>query len=246
MIKIKLNNYDENVDKLSNKIKTLVIDNQTSINILGQESKKNSVYNYQENLRMVREMRNKNNRDFLKDEIRNAPTFLDKIIRTRKFLNPQSGCMLIQEIILKDLEIGPPVDNESGDGEKSGINYEIKVSVHAVNSKINFVQIRPHHNNHYYILVAYNLLADEIGRVHIFKVPANKLYELLPQYGGYAHRTRQSNGDITKENIKKSCNEGTNHEYALRPEPNGKKTGKPYKLWRKLLEYEVIYNKDNF
>ena len=41
MIKIKLNNYDENVDKLSNKIKTLVIDNQTSINILGQESKKN-------------------------------------------------------------------------------------------------------------------------------------------------------------------------------------------------------------
>ena len=71
MIKIKLNNYDENVDKLSNKIKTLVIDNQTSINILGQESKKNSVYNYQENLRMVREMRNKNNRDFLQDEIRN-------------------------------------------------------------------------------------------------------------------------------------------------------------------------------
>ena len=49
--------------------------------------------------------------------------------------------MLMQEIILKDLEIGPPVDNESGDGEKSGINYEIKVSVHAVNSKINFVKI---------------------------------------------------------------------------------------------------------
>jgi hypothetical protein len=95
-------------------------------------------------------------------------------------------------------------------------------------------------------LVAYNLLYGEVGRVYVFKVPADKLYELLPQYGGYAHGTCKINGIITKENIKKSCDEGTNYEYALRPQPNGNKTGKPYKLWLKLLEYDVEYNKDNF
>ncbi len=195
---------------------------------------------------MVREMRNKRSTDILKDKIRNAPTLLQKVIRTRNYLNAQAGASLLQEIILKDLGIGPPVDKMSGDGEKSGINYEIKVSVHAQDSKINFVQIRPHHNNDFYLLVAYDLYYGEVGRVYVFKVPADKLYLLLPQYGGYAHGTGGVNGIITKENIKNSCDQGTNYEYALRPQPNGSKKGKPYKLWLELLEYEVEYNKDNF
>ena len=52
--------------------------------------------------------------------------------------------------------------------------------MHAKNSKLNFVQIRPDHNVDYYIFIAYNMYENEnIGKGHIFKIPSNNLYELI-------------------------------------------------------------------
>ena len=75
---------------------------------------------------------------------------------------------------------------------------------------------------------------------HIFKIPSEKVYELIVRYGGYAHGTCSVLGNITLENIK-----GRNCEYALRCDPNVKK-GKSFELWREYLKYEVDYNAENF
>ena len=45
---------------------------------------------------------------------------------------------------------------------------------------LNFVQIRPDHNVHYYILVAYNMYDNEdIGKAHILKYRLKYFMEWL-------------------------------------------------------------------
>lgn len=82
---------------------------------------------------------------------------------------------------------------------------------------------------------------DPFGKVFTFKIPAEDLYELIVDYGGYAHGTIKKNGKITKENLK-----GRGLEYALRVQPNAKRETKSGRLWSRLLNYEVDYNADNF
>lgn len=166
-------------------------------------------------------------------------TLTGKCIMARNYLTPQSTDL--EYICRRDLDIGPPVNETSGDGNKNGINYEIKTSIHAKKSKINFVQIRPDHNVDSYIFIAYNMYEnDTIGKAHIFKVPSNIVYEMIVNYGGYAHGTCAKLGKITIDNVK-----GRNCEYALRCNPNAKQ-GKNFELWNELLKYEVEYKADNF
>ena len=79
-----------------------------------------------------------------------------------------------------------------------------------------------------------------LQRNFIFKIPSNNLYELIVNYGGYAHGTCDKLENITIDNIK-----GRNCEYALRCDPNAKK-GKNLELWNEFIKYEVEYNADNF
>jgi hypothetical protein len=58
----------------------------------------------------------------------------------RVYTSPQSTDA--EKIIKKNLQINNAKDNISGDGVKNGIKYEIKVSVHDVNCKVNIRQIR--------------------------------------------------------------------------------------------------------
>jgi hypothetical protein len=157
----------------------------------------------------------------------------------RVYLTPQSTDI---ELICKDdLKIDKAVNELCGDGCKNNINYEIKASIHANKSKINFVQIRPDHNIDYYIFIVYNMYDKEIlGKSYIFKIPSEKVYHLIVDYGGYAHGTCKVLGKITINNMK-----GRNCEYALRCNPNAKK-GKNLQLWNELLKYEVEYNHNNF
>ena len=173
------------------------------------------------------------------DEINTQPTFTGKCILARMNLRPQSNNT---EIMCKsDLGIGPPLNETSGDGRKNGINYEIKVSIHARNSIINFVQIRPDHDIQFYIFIAYNMYANvNLGKAHIFKVPSEAVYNMVVQYGGYAHGTIEVNGPITMDNL-----HGSNFEYALRVNPNAL-AGQSAQLWNELLQYEVEYHADNF
>lgn len=193
---------------------------------------------------LVQNMKQKSNIDMKKiiDKITSCELLTDICILGREYLSPQGTSM--ESIIKQHLNIGPKIDETSGDGCKNNINYELKVSIHSINSKLNFVQIRPDHNVQYYILIGYNMydpIDQNKGKGYIFKVPSDNMYDLIIKYGGYAHGTKKVLGDtITLENLK-----GRNCEYALRCNPNSKK-GKDYILWNELLKYEVIYLKDNF
>lgn len=193
---------------------------------------------------LVQNMKQKSNIDMKKiiDKIISCESLTDICILGREYLSPQGTSM--ESIIKQHLNIGPKIDETSGDGCKNNINYELKVSIHSINSKLNFVQIRPDHNVHYYILIGYNMydpIDQNKGKGYIFKVPSDTMYDLIIKYGGYAHGTKKVLGDtITLENLK-----GRNCEYALRCNPNSKK-GKDYTLWNELLKYEVTYSKDNF
>ena len=188
----------------------------------------------------VNEMRVKDtiNKAKILQKVLSQTTLTGKCIMARSYLTPQSSDL--ENICKHDLKIGHSLNNTSGDGHKNGINYEIKSSVHAKHSKINWVQIRPDHNIDFYILIAYNMYEnDSIGKAYVFKIESNILYDLIVKYGGYAHCTIKALGKITIENIK-----GRNCEYALRYNPNNKNGNND--LWNELLKYEVEYNSNNF
>jgi len=203
--------------------------------------KKNNDVNSNRRLnRLVKNMRLREQSDKKKilKKINNEETLTGKCIMAREYLSPQSTDM--ENLCKKDLGIGKSRNNMSGDGCKNGINYEIKISVHAKESKINFVQIRPDHAIDYYILIAYNMYYNSnVGKGYIFKVPSDEIYNLVVKYGGYAHGTITKQGKITLDSIK-----GHGYEYALRCNPN--KKGKNGELWGELLKYETTYLESNF
>lgn len=180
-----------------------------------------------------------NDKKYILDKIDNEKTLTGKCILARNFLTPQSSDL--EAICKKDLGIDNALNSTSGDGHKNGNNYEIKSSVHAKKSKINFVQLRPDHDIDYYIFIAYSMYEnDTLGNAHIFKIPSQNVYDLIVRFGGYAHGTCEILGKITPDNIK-----GRNCEYALRCDPNAKK-GKSYDIWNEFMKYKVEYSPDNF
>ena len=159
----------------------------------------------------------------------------------RVYTSPQSTDA--EKIIKKNLQINNAKDNISGDGVKNEIKYEIKVSVHDVNCKVNIRQIRPHHNINFYIIVAFNLFGGIKGEAYLFKIPAEVIYELVVDYGGYTHGTVSKNGVVTKESI---SDKNTKYEYSLTADPNATYGTKARELWDKLLVFKVDYKKDFF
>ena len=77
---------------------------------------------------------------------------------------------------------------------------------------------------------------ETIGKIYWFLIPSDDLYELLPEYGGYAHNSVEENGKITLEKIY----DKNQYEYCLRPNPVKKDTQKCKKLWN------IFINKYNF
>jgi len=184
----------------------------------------------------IRDLEDKKN---ILEKITREKTLTGKCILARIYLSPQST--YLETICKKDLNIGNAINSTSGDGYKNGNNYEIKTSIHANKSKINFVQIRPDHNVDYYIFIAFNMYENNtIGNAHIFKIPSKIVYELIVRFGGYAHGSCTMLGKITSDNIK-----GRNCEYDLRCDPNTKK-GKSFDIWNEFMKYEVEYDSDNF
>jgi len=190
---------------------------------------------------IVKQMKLRETKDkkHILEQIESEKTLTGKCVLGRKYLSPQSTDL--ETLCKKDLNIGKSLNSTTGDGHKNGINYEIKASIHAKSSKLNFVQIRPDHNIDYYIFIAYNMYEnDTIGKGYIFKIPSQNIYDIVVHYGGYAHGTCAKLGKITQANIK-----GRNCEYALRCDPNAK-TGKNFELWNEFMKYEVEYDADNF
>jgi len=207
------------------------------------EMKVNKDINDEELEMIVKNMRIKDDRgniEEIKSKINRYNNLTQKCVYVRELLSPQSTTF--QHIVMNDLGINKPINNTSGDGCKNNINYEIKTSIHAKDSNQNFVQIRPDHDIHFYILISYNLYdkTSPYGKAFILKIPSSNLYDLVIKYGGYAHGTCKKLGNITNGNIK-----GRNCEYSLRCSPNTTK-GKNFVVWNELLKYEVDYIKENF
>lgn len=165
----------------------------------------------------------------------------EKCVLLRFYTSPQSN--VAEKIIKQDLLINDPPDNLSGDGIKNGLKYEIKVSLHDTNCKVNIRQIRPHHNIQYYIIIALNLFEGTKGKAYAFKIPAKTIYELVVEYGGYTHGTVLQNGKITTESVNEDSNR---KEYSLTADPNASNGSKSKDLWEIFKNYEVEYNSDFF
>jgi len=172
-------------------------------------------------------------------KINNVKTLTEKCILARQFLPPTSTSF--EHIIRMDLGIDKKVDEVSGDGVKNDKNFEIKASLHAKKSKVNFVQIRPDHNIDFYLLVTYNMYEnDTIGQAHIYNVPSDDMYKLISEHGSYAHGTMLKNGKIMIENMK-----GRNFEYCLRYDPNSKSV-KNQAIIKYLQQFKVTYDPKHF
>ncbi|MDC6467597.1 hypothetical protein OAW63_01260 [Flavobacteriaceae bacterium] len=165
----------------------------------------------------------------------------EKCVLFRKYTSPQSTDS--EKLIRHDFKIGSPIDAVSGDGMKNGINYEIKVSIHDTKCKTNIRQIRPHHNVDFYIIMAFNVFGGDKGEAHIFRVPSEKIYDLVLKYGGYTHGTVKRNGVITAESIR---DKSTDFEYSLSADPNANSNSKSKKLWDELMKYSVPYSPNSF
>jgi hypothetical protein len=175
------------------------------------------------------------------EQAKKSKDLWEKCVLLRVYTSPQSTDA--EKIIKRDLELKNAADNNSGDGIKNGIKYEIKVSVHDVNCKVNIRQIRPHHSIDFYIIVAFNLFGGTKGEAYVFKIPANVIYELVVKYGGYTHGTVSKNGKVNLESI---SDINTRHEYSLTADPNAADGTKSKKLWDNFLEYKVDYTRDSF
>lgn len=120
-----------------------------------------------------------------------------------------------------------------GDFSKSGKNTEVKVSLGGKTcKKFNFVQIRPSHECHNYILTAYNLSIKNVeneGELYIFRIPKSGIKNVIELYGGYSHGTLKEYGKITKESL---SDENVIREYSLRPTINDK-------CWNHLLQFRI-------
>lgn len=183
----------------------------------------------------------KKNQKELRKLIDKTNDLTQRCILLRKYSGEKSN--IIEQLVKKDLRIIDKKNSTSGDGHKNNKNIEIKSSIHAKNSKLNYVQIRPDHDVHYYIFIAYNMYEnDTIGKAYIFNIPSERLYDIVIKYGSYAHGNAKIHGTITRDNFK-----GKNLEYCLRFNPNVvKKKSKSFELWNEFKKYEVEYNHNNF
>lgn len=179
----------------------------------------------------VQSMRSKNcNKEICKNET----DLLNKCILCKHFMSSTEYGSELEKYIKNILNIQKAVDSISGDGHKDNYNIEIKVSLGDIEGKLNYVQIRPDHNIDFYLLLAYNLKEDDLGNVYIMLIPSHNIYDLLPQYGGYAHGSIGVFGKIKSNNIF-----GRNLEYALRPNPTKNNNTKTKQLWLELIKYKI-------
>lgn len=165
--------------------------------------------------------------------IRSEPDMLKKVILCKDRLSPTQWSTVLESDIKRRFNIEKKGDSTSGDGRssKNQKNVEIKVSLgSSKNGQFNFVQLRPDHALDYYLLMAYNLSEDALGKIYWFLCEPRELYELLPKYGGYAHGTVAVNEKITMDNIY-----GRGKEYALRPNPTANDGNKSKELWNIML-----------
>lgn len=121
----------------------------------------------------------------------------------------------------------------TGDCTKNEENIEVKASLGgSLHRKFNYVQLRPSHDITHYLLTAYHLNFENVGRegdFFVFKVPKDEMKILIANYGGYAHGTIKEYGVITEESLNDPNNK---KEYAIRPTFSDP-------CWQYLLRFKI-------
>jgi len=156
---------------------------------------------------------------------------LKKCILCKKYLSSNKWGLVLEQFIKNRFNITSCNDKTSGDGVIKGKNVEIKVSLGTSDGQFNFVQLRPCHKIDYYIFMVYDMFVGDLGKVYWFLCPSAELYDLIPEYGGYAHGTVEKLGKITHDNLFRK-----NIEYCLRPNSLKPVSTKQRKLWELLLQ----------
>lgn len=201
-----------------------------------QQARRSVVYEIVQELRANKRI----TKDELFKKMRCCTTLIEKCATARKNMSPNSTFM--EQVVKMDLEIQNARNKTSGDGFKNGRNYEIKCSIHDKSSTFNWRQIRPDHNIDFYILIGYNLEVDELGKAYNFKIPSSDLYQMVADYGGYSHGSKEGQlPAITTGNMK-----GHLREYSLTINPNTKHKAKRQQLWNKLQTYITPYDKNYY
>lgn len=207
-----------------------------SLTLVENNSTNKDKDNEDEVLKLVNSMRNPINYKTICIKMDDT---LTKCIYCKKYLSPTQWGPLLEKHIKKLFNLSNPINNISGDGlSLSNKKIEIKVSLGGSSGNFNIVQIRPDHDIDYYIILLYDLYSDSKGKEYWLLIPSYKLYELIIEYGSYAHGTINKLGPINNNTIY-----GNNNEYALRFNPNIKDENKPKKIWNLLIElYKMSIN----
>lgn len=166
-----------------------------------------------------------------KQHFRNETNITSKCIYAKLHLSSNTYGPLFEQYIKQRLSIKRTLNSISGDGIINGYNIEIKISLGDKHGCFHYVQIRPDHNIHYYMLMAYKIFEKPFGQVYWFLIPHDDIIEIINDYGSYAHGTITKLGKINRDNIS-----GRNCEYAFRPNPTLKNTTKSY------ISFNEIYN----
>lgn len=133
----------------------------------------------------------------------------------------------------------PEPSEDRGDFRFKDLSIEFKFSIVNVEGKMNFVQLRPSYKIDYYIFCFYDPCLEGDDLFETIICSAKDVYDLLPDYGGYAHGTIKENGSVTKENIQRNIEVGC--EYVLRPKTRGQTKGA--RLLRELREINLLQEK---
>lgn len=181
----------------------------------------------------------KNNKDKAKIKnilnnliIKNIDDFKNFSAYSKKYLSSQEYSTIAENKLKQIFKLNNAINNLSRDAEKNKNNIEIKFSIESSKYSYNFVQLRPHHNLHFYLFSTYSYTDDNLN---FYLLNSNDINDLIIKYGGYAHGGKNF-GEI-KTNF---CNnlKTKEIEYALRPKINGK-------LYLELQEKNLLTNYNN-
>jgi hypothetical protein len=167
--------------------------------------------------------------------IRAKPTFLEKCVYSKALLTSHTYGKLLEREICNAIGIGLREDDGPGDAvTSSGETVEVKVSLSDPCGRMNLVQLRPHEKIDHYVLLMYDMSADELGSCHTVLLKGSEMDELVWRYGCYAHGSKRNLGAITSAAVSQG-----EREYALRPCTTASARSASRKCWEALYSHRL-------
>lgn len=162
---------------------------------------------------LIKEIKTKPGQEQLFTWYREKNTNLATVLRN---ISSQSYGPLMQKIHIRHNKLEKVAATEDrGDFRRNKSYYEYKFTIQSSDGKTNFVQIRPWQKCDY-VFEVLNLQNE----LELYYVPKRRLMQLVEEYGGAAHGTKEANSSNKKV------------EYALRPTKNND-------CWNDLQKYRI-------